>query len=301
MEENKNLSAVRAGIEPDQPAENIPKEIFDDETAVPEAEAVAVDQPQTIHPKLQTEKMEVHHHGHVHEKKKWKEYLFQFLMLFLAVFCGFLAEYQLEHKIEGDREKVYIKNLYEDLKSDTILYLNFAKINAEFSNSVDTLITLMKSPDRNSRLSKIYFLARTITINPSFLSFNQRTFLQMKNSGQLRLIRNQQVADSISSYYYSLDVMQLQNESIVNRISDYMRIMGELFDAEILFKIWKEIKEPPSQNLKLLTTDPVMINKYLTATQYFYGTRNTLKILGFERFEKAKALIELIKKEYHLK
>ncbi len=27
--------------------------------------------------------MEVHHHGHVHEKKKWKEYLFQFLMLFL--------------------------------------------------------------------------------------------------------------------------------------------------------------------------------------------------------------------------
>ena len=42
--------------------------------------------------------MEVHHHGHVHEKKKWKEYLFQFLMLFLAVFCGFLAEYQLEHK-----------------------------------------------------------------------------------------------------------------------------------------------------------------------------------------------------------
>ena len=222
-------------------------------------------------------------------------------MLFLAVFCGFLAEYQLEHKIEGDREKVYIKNLYEDLKSDTILYLNFAKINAEFSNSVDTLITLMKSPDRNSRLSKIYFLARTITINPSFLSFNQRTFLQMKNSGQLRLIRNQQVADSISSYYYSLDVMQLQNESIVNRISDYMRIMGELFDAEILFKIWKEIKEPPSQNLKLLTTDPVMINKYLTATQYFYGTRNTLKILGFERFEKAKALIELIKKEYHLK
>ncbi len=41
----------------------------------------------------QTETMEVHHHGHVHEKKKWKEYLFQFFMLFLAVFCGFLAEY----------------------------------------------------------------------------------------------------------------------------------------------------------------------------------------------------------------
>jgi hypothetical protein len=61
-------------------------------------------QLQTTNSKLQTSAMEVHHHGHVHEKKKWKEYVFQFFMLFLAVFCGFLAEYQLEHMIEKQRE-----------------------------------------------------------------------------------------------------------------------------------------------------------------------------------------------------
>ena len=38
-------------------------------------------------------------------------------MLFLAVFCGFLAEYQLEHKIEKDREKVYMQNMLEDLEA----------------------------------------------------------------------------------------------------------------------------------------------------------------------------------------
>jgi hypothetical protein len=43
----------------------------------------------------------------------------EFLMLFLAVFCGFLAEYQLEHQIEKDRAKQYIISLYEDLKNDT--------------------------------------------------------------------------------------------------------------------------------------------------------------------------------------
>jgi hypothetical protein len=42
--------------------------------------------------------MEVHHHGHVHADKKWKEYFFQFLMLFLAVFCGFLAEWSATGK-----------------------------------------------------------------------------------------------------------------------------------------------------------------------------------------------------------
>ena len=46
--------------------------------------------------------MEVHHHsspapgGSHTPRKKWTHYFWEFLMLFLAVFCGFLAEYQLE-------------------------------------------------------------------------------------------------------------------------------------------------------------------------------------------------------------
>lgn len=36
-------------------------------------------------------------------------------MLFLAVFCGFLAEYQLEHTIEHQREKEYASALYDEL------------------------------------------------------------------------------------------------------------------------------------------------------------------------------------------
>ena len=288
MEENKS-------IPPEQPQQNIPEgKNSATENILPEAATAATEQPQTSNLKTETSNMEVHHPHHVTHKKKWGEYLLDFFMLFLAVFLGFLAENQREHYIENQREKVYVKNLYEDLKSDTVSCLIFAKTNEEFSNSVDTLITLMKSPDRDLHFSKIYFLARTATMMQGitlFLVFNQRTFTQMKNSGQLRLISNQQVADSISSYYNSLEVVQLQNESIVNRTTDYMRIMGELFDAEILFKIWKERKEPPSQNLRLLTTDPIMVNKYLTALQYFYGTRNSQNILAQEQSKKAKNLI----------
>ena len=37
--------------------------------------------------------MEVHHHPDLHhEKKKWKEYFLEFLMIFLAVTLGFIAE-----------------------------------------------------------------------------------------------------------------------------------------------------------------------------------------------------------------
>ncbi|MCF8429930.1 MAG: hypothetical protein K9G64_07335, partial [Bacteroidia bacterium] len=62
--------------------------------------------------------MEVHHHTHdqasPHHKKNWKNYFWEFLMLFMAVFCGFLAEYQLEHKIEKEREIQYIYSLIND-------------------------------------------------------------------------------------------------------------------------------------------------------------------------------------------
>ncbi|MEP6700571.1 MAG: hypothetical protein ABJA85_04625 [Bacteroidota bacterium] len=61
--------------------------------------------------------MEVHAHSHT-ARKKWTHYFWEFLMLFLAVFCGFLAEYQLEHVIAHQREKQYIQSLIADLKSD---------------------------------------------------------------------------------------------------------------------------------------------------------------------------------------
>ncbi|MBK7679893.1 MAG: hypothetical protein IPJ29_10910 [Chitinophagaceae bacterium] len=63
--------------------------------------------------------MEVHAHTHT-PRKKWTHYFWEFLMLFLAVFCGFLAEYQLEHKIEKEKGKQYIRSFYNDLKTDTV-------------------------------------------------------------------------------------------------------------------------------------------------------------------------------------
>ena len=64
--------------------------------------------------------MEVHTHTHS-ARKKWTHYFWEFLMLFLAVFCGFLAEYQLEHKIEKDRENQFLTSLISDLQDDSCL------------------------------------------------------------------------------------------------------------------------------------------------------------------------------------
>jgi hypothetical protein len=48
-----------------------------------------------------SDNMEVHHHPDIHHKpKKWKEYFLEFLMIFLAVTLGFIAENLREHLTE---------------------------------------------------------------------------------------------------------------------------------------------------------------------------------------------------------
>jgi hypothetical protein len=247
--------------------------------------------------------MEVHHHSHSpHGNKNWKSYFWEFLMLFLAVFCGFLAEYQLEHMIEWDREKVYINNLYEDLKDDTLHFSEYDKTTADLLVTIDSLMLLVKAPDRDLHINRIYYLARRATMNTqNFFSFNSRTYEQMKHSGYLRLIRNQPVADSVSSYYFSQQAIDLQNNILKDRISDYMENMGKVFDAQVLFQIFKDKKEPADKSLKFISNDPQDINMLLASAQYYYGARKLQSERCQERSVKARQLLDLIKNEYRLK
>ena len=68
----------------------------------------------------ETKNMEVHHHAHHgHEKKTWKNYFWEFFMLFLAVFSGFLAEIQVEHYVEHQREKKYMQMCLIDFRAES--------------------------------------------------------------------------------------------------------------------------------------------------------------------------------------
>jgi hypothetical protein len=55
--------------------------------------------------------MEVHHHPHV-EKKGFKEYCLEFLMIFLAVTLGFFAENIREHIAEKKELRIMQDHLF---------------------------------------------------------------------------------------------------------------------------------------------------------------------------------------------
>src|SRR4026208_2059111 len=111
--------------------------------------------------------MEVHHHPHT-SRKKWTHYFWEFLMLFFAVFCGFLAEYQLEHKIEKNREAQFLKSLLEDLNAD----IENLEINYQSHKTgivlMDSLFLLLDNPPLAKKHGDdFYYFAR---VGPRFIT-----------------------------------------------------------------------------------------------------------------------------------
>ena len=247
--------------------------------------------------------MEVHAHTHT-ARKKWTHYFWEFLMLFLAVFCGFLAEYQLEHVIENRREVEYIKSFIEDLKLDTADLNLSIDIRSRRIRSCDSLIVLLKSPDRNQNSNDIYYHGLIITRN-NRLSYNDRTIQQLKNSGGMRLIRVKGASDSILNYDRGIDHIRNNEEFGIQILNEYRAIAGSVFDASVFQSMIDEkqisrIKRPQG-NPKLLTEDVETINRICTQA-HFYRRENYIIIINQSNLiNEAIRLMAFLKKEYHLK
>ena len=154
---------------------------------------------ETIKPIQEPENMEVHHHAHHRGKKNWKSYIWEFVMLFLAVFCGFLAEYKLEHVIEDQREVKNIRSLVQDLESDTSNLQSYVYLRMEKKVMLDSLVTLLSSNSYKQSGSQTYFFARHIFNGHSFQS-TDGSIQQLKNGGNLRLIKKENIVNSILAY-----------------------------------------------------------------------------------------------------
>lgn len=184
--------------------------------------------------------MEVHHHAHkTNGKKSWKSYFWEFLMLFLAVFCGFLAEYQLEHTIEREREKRYIVSMVKDLYMDTVNFSKMIHDGQETMAMIDSLIMHLHSanPEINSR--SMYLMARKITHTITPYEITDRTNSALRTSGNLRLFRDQDVADKITSYYADIPTLQSQQNYIFNLLLQYIRDVNEVFEPAVFHNMYK--------------------------------------------------------------
>ena len=245
-------------------AENTDEEHLDDPTNTqPEnssEEITPTPDTENINPNQETENMETHAQElHKAPGHGLKHYLFEFLMLFLAVFCGFLAENFREHKVEGERGKQYIHSFCEDLKADT------TNINHQVNELMLQDIALGKIfecfDSITQKASSTECLKEIILNSQGFTDFiyTDRTIQQLKYAGGLRLIQDKQIADSIIKYDEYVRALQIHQQVLENQQQNSVDAHNSMIG---FIQLQNLNNSKIKSDLFLLTNDKRELNKY---------------------------------------
>jgi hypothetical protein len=215
-------------------------------------------------------------------------------MLFLAVFCGFLAENIREHKVEKEKGEQYILSFYEDLKKDTIQcdlsIAELTEVMKVMENLTGCFNTLKENIHATNCLKEIIFYSRGFK---DFI-YTDRTIQQLKNAGGLRLIEDKEIADSIIDYDGMVREMHIHQGVLEN----LQQITNNAHHSMVDFIHLDElIRGKQAGELFLLSNDIAGLNKYFNAINDFrrglFGQLSWMHLIK----DKAIRLLELLRKK----
>jgi hypothetical protein len=261
--------------------------------------------------------MEVHHHAHT-SRKKWTHYLWEFLMLFLAVFCGFLAENQREHMIESHRVKESMKEVVENLKYDTVRCSKNSESNIEYALGIDSLRSeLKKAIAGQANGNELYYFIIRYLGEIGQAVFNTSAITELKNSGSLRLIKNKKIVVGMADYYErkvfaakdmmpskeQVDALQKSSNQFFsflyldNYVETFYNTASKEYNNTYNYRYILEHKPA----LQLLNNDPKELEKLYTQVSQFEIQLKKYNFWLYHNKDAAEKLIEEIQQEYHLK
>jgi hypothetical protein len=253
--------------------------------------------------------MEVHHHSHT-ARKKWTHYFWEFLMLFLAVFCGFLAENIREHKIEKIRAGEYARLLIKDLENDTSDINNSTKQCERILVSFDSISSVVyKGVSGNKVSGSFYYHSQIGTISPQVI-WNDATLIQLTQSGNLRYFRNHELVNKISSYFSRQSYVRNLNNGDRERREKTIAIRSMILNNHY-YKYYSKVlpldtlKLPDSLMINMLPIqngDIQLLNEYANSFENRRGYMNLILTKTYpSAILSAEKLILLLKKEFGLK
>ena len=258
---------------------------------------------ETTNPNQDNENMEIGKHPHhITHKKKWGEYVLEFLMLFLAVFLGFLAENYRETLVNKEKEHHYLQNMVADLKSDTT-DLNFAIYYQQlWYNHLDSAlqIPIERLRDIPTQDTFFYHFFPYYSWMQPFIQ-NDNNITQLR-AGGFNLIGSENTIDSINLVYnfykgvkFGVDFSIVCYWDVVHKAQQLMNLpapnatIEEVVPKRILqnTQIFIQYDNPAIQQLYSMMTNAkgTLLNTIVYEKQYK---------------EKAERLLHYLQKEYPL-
>ena len=233
--------------------------------------------------------MEVYHRHKLKERKKIRELIFEFFMLFLAVTLGFFMENLREKTAEKHKEKEYIVSLIKDIENDTANIQLSIERNKKQVAGIDSLINLTRTAVPDSKMEKFY--EYTYMYLNTYYGFTPRdlTMTQLKNAGGLRLIENKPVLDSLVGYYSKIE----RYNDINGRL--YNKLLEDIINLEMGFIDFETYKNQhwgkyDSKSVKEFRNRAIAYNSCISWQIEWLGTVH----------KKSTSLLAFLKKEYNI-
>jgi hypothetical protein len=240
--------------------------------------------------------MEVHHPHHPTHKKKWSEYIIEFVMLFTAVTLGFFAENIREHISEKEKKKELLQAVARDFETDLEqfnFHINFAK---EKIKNCDSLIAINNGdPSKVNQKSYYALILKTLWwwhFNP-----NEKSRNEAEAKGYFTEQENRELNYYISKFnFFKNDLKDMEafesnaDKIIIAELPNYTE--HRLLDKQLRFP---EIEIPNTLGIKKI--DPATANRlnYQFSMLKLCSDVYMMDIDSMTVY--AKKSIELIKKE----
>ncbi len=226
--------------------------------------------------------MEVHAHTHT-PRKKWTHYFWEFLMLFLAVFCGFLAENIREHKIEKERAHQFLQSMLVDVQTniknlDSLLAQDHLII-ANHDKLVNWLLQDSSSIDRAA-------FARSMgAVWVRNFLVRRETYEQMKSSGSLRYVGNIEFLKKMMDYERITNFAQYRNQEFEKKYYTdlFIPAVYKSYDLVCQLNLDTSNHSDPVKMTKLMTHRDVLSGNESAVFRHDMGAALTLRLERLRR------------------
>lgn len=257
--------------------------------------------------------MEVHHHPSI-DRKGFREYLLEGIMIFMAVTLGFIAENIRETISENGKAKELAKSLYLEVYSDSIAIQQ--KIHLRLRKEAELMY--IRDYVRDSSLTRLparfapAFVWAFIYTNQALFEPKDGIVSQLKNSGALRYFKSLKLQNEIGNFNVVIAKIRTRNEQEYNFVELYTRpFVLHFFD----FRWYEQFNQAGKlSNIEALNQNPypqypseIIDNRNFKrqeaenlASYNLLMLRATRQIL-YDNYIKANhQLLQVLRKEYHL-
>src|SRR5690242_9747628 len=224
--------------------------------------------------------MEVHHHPHV-EKKGFKEYFLEFLMIFLAVTLGFFAENIREHFSEKKAVHQYLQTFSQELNRNQNIIKSEKFFLTEQLPFIDSLGNIFYEEKENVDLNKTITLFHE-TIHIYTPGIETAAYQQMVNAGGLKTIDNSTLKDSLALYIDQIEKYKAFNQYLTNQVTGTFSEMAKIIDVREVLKNDPLAVQKPFSLLNIQDRRTIVFFFSVTQDQYLTDLRtiNTLELLN---------------------